>query len=162
MVVSDIVLHSGCPYKHQGEIEAVRQREREGDWAQARERTAGNAMKKILYFLGEDPLPDLCPCHFPNQTFILDSDKVHYRPLALFTITYRMSIFFLVLFPREIAIINNFVNSQLWKTLENSEATVVQADPCISRSVCSLDFLLLRLVSPWRLSGPIQPSADGL
>lgn len=36
------------------------------------------------------------------------------------------------------------------KPLESVEVTVVQAERCIARSVCSLHFLLVRLVSPRR------------
>lgn len=110
-------------------------------------------------------LADLCSCHIPNQTFTVPLIQIKFtidlQSSSLSHIVLYEQIF-LSIFSSEIAIINNFVNSQLWKALENGKATVVQADPCISHSVCSLDFLLLRLVSPWRLSGPIQPSADGL
>lgn len=44
------------------------------------------------------------------------------------------------------------------KPLESVEVAVVQAEPCIACSVCSLDLLFLQLVSPRRLFGPIPPS----
>lgn len=44
------------------------------------------------------------------------------------------------------------------KPLESVEVTVVQAEPCLACPVCSLDLLLLRLVSPRQMSGPIPPS----
>lgn len=84
-------------------------------------------------------------------------------PSALSTITYYMNTFFLTSSSKrkKKAIINNCLSTlQLWKT--SWECRGICGTSRALHLVCSLDLLLLRPEPPWRLSGPIPPSADGL